>query len=104
MSPARTSAIVSIAPARNGGRKLRLKRRPGPEKIGSFAARAFRTIDHPPSTTASRHSTAQVAVQAKRVGCRAATSAATAAVHPIATCPHPGTAVNDPARSIVARM
>jgi len=46
----------------------------------------------------------QVASHSSGVRWRAATSAAASAVVPTAIWPHPGTAVNDPARSIVWRM
>ena len=45
-----------------------------------------------------------MATQDGVVGCRAAIQAAAQAVTPMPTCPHPGTAVNAPARSIVSRM
>ena len=54
--------------------------------------------------TATKASISQTASQARGVVCREATNAATRAVAPIATPPHPGTAVNSAALSIVSRM
>ena len=59
---------------------------------------------HPPMASATTASPNQVTSHSSRVGCRAARSAAASAVAPTATWPHPGTAVNEPARSIVWRM
>jgi len=64
----------------------------------------LRTIVHPPIASATMASPSQVASHSSGVGCRAATNAAASAVAPTAIWPHPGTAVNDPARSIVWRM
>ena len=103
-SPARYRAIVSNPPTTMGGRTLRPKRRPGPERIGSLTAYALRTIVEPPIARATTASPSHVASHSSTLVCRAATRAAASAVTPTATCPHPGTAVNDPARSMVWRM
>src|SRR3989475_11893162 len=54
-SPARYSATVSRPPTTIGGRKLNPKRRPGPERIGSFTAYAFRTMAEPPIVRSEEH-------------------------------------------------
>ena len=54
--------------------------------------------------SATTASPSQVASHSSGVAWRAARKAATRAVTPTATCPQPGTAVNEPARSIVWRM
>ena len=87
-----------------GGMKPSQNRRPGPERIGSFTAYAFRTMVPPPITRATIASPSHVASQSSTLGWRAASTAAASAVTPTATCPHPGTAVKAPARSIVSRM
>src|SRR5438093_1501981 len=46
--PARYSTTVSRPPTIMGGRKLSPKRRPGPDRMGSFTAYAFRTMADPP--------------------------------------------------------
>jgi hypothetical protein len=69
-----------------------------------FARRALRTDAQAPSVTASTASATQVASQAAKSTCWLARTAAPMALTPMATCPHPGTAVNDRARSIVLRM
>src|SRR5213594_681723 len=103
-SPARYSATVSRPPTTIGGRNLNPKRRPGPERIGSFTAYAFRTMAEPPIVSATSASPSHARSHSSGVRCRAARKAAASAVAPTATWPHPGTAVNDPARSIVCRM
>src|SRR5439155_27293120 len=102
--PARYNATVSRPPTAMGGMKLSQKRRPGPDRIGSFTAYAFRTMVHPPITRATIASPSHVASHSSTLGCRAARNAAASAVAPTATWPQPGTAVNDPARSMVWRM
>src|SRR5438094_3672873 len=103
-SPARYSTTVRRPPTTIGGRKLRPNRRPGPDRMGSFTAYAFRTMVEPPIASATIASPSQVASHSSDVRWRAARKAAASAVAPTATCPQPGTAVNDPARSIVCRM
>src|SRR5437870_3487789 len=98
--PARYSATVSRPPTTMGGRKLRPNRRPGPDRMGSFTAYAFRTIADPPIASATIASPSQVASHNSGVRWRAARNTAARAVTPTATWPQPGTAVNDPARSI----
>ena len=68
------------------------------------ARRAFRAMAKAPITAASAASASHIWSQAARVGCIAARPAIASAVTPMATPPHPGTAVNDVARSIVSRM
>src|SRR6266705_643493 len=104
VTPARYSATVRRPPTTMGGRKLRPKRRAGPERIGSFAAWALRASAQPPITSATTASASQVASHSSTFGWRAASNAAASAVAPTATCPHPGTAVKAPARSIVSLM
>src|SRR5947209_7445601 len=94
--PARYSATVNRPPTTMGGRKLRPNRRPGPDRMGSFTAYAFRTMADPPIASATIASPSQVASHSSGVGWRAARSAAASAVAPTATWPQPGTAVNDP--------
>ena len=87
-----------------GGEKLSTNFLPGPDSSGIFAARAFRTIAHiimsgDRNADASQMFSAPVAVS--RV---AAATETISASTPIATIPHPDTAVNEPAASIVLRM
>src|SRR5439155_889012 len=74
--PARYSTTVSRPPAAIGEMKLSQKRRPGPERIGSLPAYAFRTMAHPPMASATTASPNHVTSHSSRVGCRAARSAA----------------------------
>src|ERR1700676_1505673 len=89
IKPARHSTIVSAAPTTSGGMKLNTNLRAGGDHIGNPAALAFRHIASIPIATASAPSALQVASHA---------------LAPTATPPPPGTAVNDPARSIVSRI
>src|SRR5580698_3191213 len=102
--PARYKTAVSNPPTSRGGAKLKTNRRAGAENNGPFAALALRLIASTASTMANAASSSQVASQRSSVGCRLAMAAAASALMPMATPPHPGTAVNEPARSIVSRM
>ena len=104
MRSPRYSATVSSAPTRTAGANASQKRRAGPDSTGSAAARALRIIAHPPTASARNASATHTTVHPNGEGCRAANQAAASAVAPISTCPRPGTAVNEPARSMVERM
>ena len=95
---------MSSAPAHSGGANERTKRRPGPENSESPAPRALRAMVEAAMTSASAASSIQVPSQASGFRCPAATHAAASAVTPIATVPHPGTAVKEPACSMARRM
>src|SRR4029079_17531643 len=87
-----------------GGEKLSTSFRTGPDGKGMFAACDLNAIDATEIPTAIRASATQVATRAQGSDCRAATSAATMAVRPITTWPHPETAVKVTARSITPRI
>src|ERR1700716_4134713 len=87
-----------------GGAKLRRNFRPGPEKSLELARCALVAAAGAAMATAINASTSHTPNQARGVVCMAATLAATTAVIPIATPPHPGTAVNSAADSMVSRM
>jgi hypothetical protein len=78
--------------------------RPGCDSTGIAAARAFLRIVQPAMTSDAAASVSHTASHASVVFCCEATSAAKSAVSPMASCPRPGTAVNEEARSIVSRM
>ena len=101
--PARASASVRRAPTASGGAKLSTNFRPGPERIGSPAARAFRIPVTSPSATATPASPSQTASQ-RGPGRGPATLPATSALTPISPSPVPENVVNAPACSMVARM
>ncbi len=102
--PKRNNAIVKTAPAANGGRKLNANFRPGPLVSANPARCAFRRAAHKAMLAATTASTSQIDNQCRDQVGRDASKAARSAVAPIATCPHPGTAVNDDDRSMVSRM
>src|SRR5687767_8614325 len=103
-APAADSANVSTTPAATGGRKLRKNLRLGPDCSGSPARFAFAATAHPAIPTDTTASAIHTASHRTVPGCSDATTAATSAVSPSSTPPHPGTAVHDPARSTVWRM
>ena len=78
--------------------------RAGDDHSSSPAARAFCCIAISPIEIATAPSTSQVASHVFGVVCHWATTAAATAVIPMVTPPQPGTAVNDPARSMVSRI
>src|SRR3989454_1395894 len=102
--PARKSATVSSAPTSNGGTKLSANFRPGPDSSGTLAARAFRAVAPAAMPTATKASASQGASHAFGFVRGEATNDAARPVHPTAKPPQPGTAVNEPARSMVSRM
>ena len=67
-------------------------------------ARAFRIIVQPAMETAMAASASQTRSQRASLGWRAASAAAARAVSPMSRVPAPGTAVKEPARSMVVRM
>src|SRR3954463_9339996 len=77
---------------------------PGCERSEVSEAWALRYIVQPATAAETTASTIQTATQSEKAFCCEATSAAKSAVTPMATCPQPGTAVNEEARSIVSRM
>src|SRR5271163_3579968 len=87
-----------------GGAKLSKNLRPGPDRRAEFARWALVAAAGAAIATATKASTSQTASQARGEDWRAATKAAASAVIPIATPPHPGTAVNSAAFSMVSRM
>ncbi len=95
--------IVS-APATSGGEKLSAKRRPGPENRETLAAPLLSFIAHSEIASATPASAIHTATQRPCSGWTAASAAAASALTPTPTIPHPGTAVNDPASSMVLRM
>src|SRR5271163_1921580 len=87
-----------------GGAKLKRNLRPGPEKSAEFARCALVAAAGAAMATATKASTSQTASHARGEVWRAAKKAAASAVIPMATPPHPGTAVNSAALSMVSRM
>ncbi len=87
-----------------GGTKLKANLRAGDDHNSRPAARAFCCIAINPIKMATAPSTSQVASHAFSEVCHWATTAAATAVIPMVMPPHPGTAVNAPARSMVSRM
>src|SRR5262249_7584525 len=98
------STTVSAAPTASGGTKLKMNLRTGGDQTGRPAVTAFRHIARMPMAIATAPSVSHVASHATVDDCCTATMLATIAVTPIATPPQPGTAVNEPARSMVSRM
>src|ERR1700735_1930512 len=103
-APARHKTNVRAAPAISGGTKLNTNLRAGADHMGNPAFDAFRHIAKIPMATASAPSIIHTPSHALTEVVRVAIRLAAIAVHPITTPPHPGTAVKDPARSIVSRM
>src|SRR6266404_502069 len=87
-----------------GGEKLNRNLRPGPERRAPLARWALVAAVDAAMATATKASTSHTVSQARGEGWREAIKAAAMAVKPIATPPHPGTAVNSAARSMVSRM
>jgi hypothetical protein len=78
--------------------------RPGPESSEALARRDFKAAPAMPMASARTHSASQTpSRQPGSIRCPA-TQAAASAVIPISAPPIPGTAVNDPARSMTRRM
>src|SRR5258705_379929 len=103
----RTASALTI----NGGSTLSPKRRPGPWTMASPARSALYSRAATPTPAPSRASNIQTQSQrlcgAPKTGATGrdpAIAEAASAVTPSTTMPHPGTAVNEPARSIVERM
>ena len=101
---ARHNASDKTAPAANGGVKLKVNFLPGADSNFRRDTSAFRFMLHPPINNANGSSHAHGYIHSCSSRICAATNAAANAVTPIATPPHPGTAVNDDARSIVSRI
>src|SRR2546423_15467923 len=97
--PFRNKTTVSKAPTIKGGDKLKATFRPAAEQSGVAVLRALRSRDQPAMSSAMTASTSQVNNQRLTSGSRAARYADRNAGAPIATCPHPGTAVHAEARS-----
>src|SRR5579872_847270 len=104
IAPARTNISVNNPPAKSGGTKLYTNLRPGPERIEPPASRALENVVQIAIATATAASPIQVRSQPIEVSWREAITAAPIAVMPMATPPQPGTAVKEPARSMVSRM
>src|SRR5580658_3536159 len=104
VNPACHNTMVTAPPAIKGGTKLKTNFRAGEDHKGKPAALALRHIARMPNAIASEPSTSQVSSHARGVLCREASRADAKAVRPMATPPQPGTAVKDPARSIVSRI
>src|SRR5581483_729444 len=104
MAPARHKTIVSAAPTTKGGTKLNTNFLAGADQTGSPAFDALRHIARIPIAMARTPSISHVVSQAPGDVCLKATKLAPTAVTPMATPPQPGTAVNEPARSMVSRI
>src|SRR3979490_3183808 len=87
-----------------GGVKLNRNLRPAPESNLALPRCALVAAEDAAIATATKASTSQTVSQARGDDWRDAIHAAPMAVNPIATPPHPGTAVNSAARSMVSRM
>jgi hypothetical protein len=86
------------------GTKLRANLRAGPDTSGTRASRTFQVVVAMATPIASADSPSHTASHRSALPARAASQDAATAEAPMATWPHPETAVNDPARSIVSRM
>jgi hypothetical protein len=102
--PCAYSAAVSATATPTGGRKLSRNLRPGPVLSATRARRAFETSVPAATSPAAAAVTSQTPSQLAAEACCEATSAASNAIAPIATPPQPGTAVNEPLRSMAWRM
>ena len=78
--------------------------RPGLENSGVCTLRAFQKAADAPTANAHRASNPHTATHHTTCARSEATTAAPKAVIPIITPPHPGTAVNEAALSMVSRM
>jgi hypothetical protein len=78
--------------------------RPGPESSASLARCDFQADPATPIAAAKSASAIHTATHRAPRAAGPAAQAATSAVEPIRTPPRPGTAVNEPARSMVWRM
>src|SRR5579872_3935062 len=103
-NPARYSTSVSSNATKIEGASPSANFLPGPESKSAFTARALWAAMRAPIETATTASDTHTASQRSRPGCRAAIQAAARALTPIRMPPTPGTAVNEPARSMVSRM
>src|SRR5262252_5654096 len=93
-----------MPPAIIAGHKFRANLRPAPYRSVTLAALHFSVIAQPPSASARAASPSQLSNHKSREGNRLEINAVNNALTPMRTPPQPGTAVNDPARSIVSRM
>src|SRR5436190_3144846 len=103
-APAFHNAAVSTAPANSGGTKLKMNLRAGADHSGNPADCALRHMANTPTAIARMASPSHNASQVWRDAECDAKPAAASAVTPISMPPQPGTAVNEPARSIVSRI
>src|SRR6185437_1699014 len=87
-----------------GGAKPNTNFRSGGDTTGCRAALAFHADAASPTTIDSKASPSHMPTQRPGVGCRWASTPAATAVTPMTTSPHPDTAVNDVALSMVSRM
>ena len=92
-----------MAPPINAGSRLMANFRPGPWRIVRGIL-AFLRVARTPIADARTASAIHVKNHCSRVSIRLDTRTARRAVTPIRTPPQPGTAVNEPARSIVSRI
>ena len=97
------NTAVRMAPAHIAGHRPQANFRPGPF-ITALALRAFRMTAQAPIPSARAASPIQRTNHCWKEDSIPATIAVMSAVTPITAPPHPGTAVKDPARSIVSRM
>jgi len=93
VEPEPANTKVSTAPATRGGIKLKVNLRTGQDHRGSPAAPALCAMARTPRAIASAPSINQTASQPVKEDWCDAIPAAPSAVAPIATPPHPGTAV-----------
>ncbi len=96
--------MLSTAAASMGGDRPSTNFRPGLDSRGVCTFRAFQKIADAPTAKAHRASNPHTPTHHSTCGRSAATAAAAKAVIPIVTPPHPGTAVNEAALSMVSRM
>ena len=97
-------ATVSAAAANIGGKRLNTNRRPATPWRGKLTWWALRAMLQAPIPAAIAAATIQVKSHASGEAQSLARVAAARPVRPIPTPPHPGTPVNEVARSIVVRM
>jgi len=90
--------------ATSGGARLSVNFRPGPLVSLIPALRALRRIDQTPMARATMASPSQTARHRGVAAELPAAIVAAVAVAPIIRPPHPGTAVKEPARSMVSRI
>src|SRR4051812_44352691 len=102
--PRFTNAKVMTMPTRNAGVKLKSSLRAELVSSGRLASFALLYMNHTEISSARMASAAHTSTHSTGIASWDASTAARIAVIPMTTCPHPETAVNVPAASIVSRM